>query len=327
MMADGTSPEISIIVPVYNVEQYLRRCLDSIRAQTFTDWECILIDDGSPDASGTICDEYAAKDCRFRVIHQENRGVSAARNAGLDAARGEWIAFVDSDDWIEQDTFEVAYGTGINENADIVQWDYKTEDNAKFDKSKSEYKALVGVLDVEKLMSLPWYFGMCWLRLYKKEIFSSENLRFPPGISWYEDAFVSYLSLAVSRKTVLIENKFYHYFYRPDSAVNTLSLENVYGRVKCLCCMESFLKTNNITKMDKILMAEKTATKNIFLLRFETPCYDDYLSTFPEVSNSQNKKWKVIDFLVTHHLKFFATSILFLYKKCMNIESWEGKRK
>lgn len=102
-------PKISIIVPVYKVEKYLHRCLDSIVAQTFTDWECILVDDGSPDGSGKICDEYAEKDGRFKVFHQENQGVSAARNKGLDNAKGEWIGFVDSDDWVSKEYFQIDY--------------------------------------------------------------------------------------------------------------------------------------------------------------------------------------------------------------------------
>lgn len=93
-------PKVSIIVPVYKVEKYLRECLDSILAQTFTDWECLLVDDGSPDESGEICDAYAAKDPRIRVFHKENGGVSSARNLGLDHARGEWVTFVDADDMI-----------------------------------------------------------------------------------------------------------------------------------------------------------------------------------------------------------------------------------
>lgn len=115
-----SSPKISIIVPVYKVEKYLRRCLDSIVSQTFTDWECILVDDGSPDNSGEMCDEYADKDKRFRVFHQENAGVSAARNKGLDEAKGEWIGFVDSDDWIEKEMYEFFYTNAIIENADVV---------------------------------------------------------------------------------------------------------------------------------------------------------------------------------------------------------------
>lgn len=96
-------PIISIIVPIYNVEKYLRECLDSILAQTFADWECLLIDDGSPDNSGGICDEYADNDCRFKVFHKSNGGVSSARNLGLDNARGEWVTFVDADDMIAPD--------------------------------------------------------------------------------------------------------------------------------------------------------------------------------------------------------------------------------
>lgn len=95
--------KVSIIVPIYNVEKYLRECLDSIIAQTFTDWECLLIDDGSPDKCGEICDEYAAKDCRFKVFHKPNGGVSSARNLGLDKACGEWVTFVDADDMIAPD--------------------------------------------------------------------------------------------------------------------------------------------------------------------------------------------------------------------------------
>lgn len=95
-------PKISLIVPVYKAEKYLRRCIDSIIAQTFTDWECILVDDGSPDGSGAICDEYVAKDARIQVIHKENGGVSSARNIGIEQAGGEWVTFIDSDDWISQ---------------------------------------------------------------------------------------------------------------------------------------------------------------------------------------------------------------------------------
>ena len=96
-------PKVSVIVPVYKAEKYLHRCVDSILSQTFTDWELLLIDDGSPDRSGEICDEYAKKDTRIRVFHKENGGVSSARNMGLDIAKGKWIVFVDSDDWCEPD--------------------------------------------------------------------------------------------------------------------------------------------------------------------------------------------------------------------------------
>ena len=101
------SPYISIIVPVYNVEKYLERCLNSIKNQTFSDWECILIDDGSPDNSGKICDDYAARDKRIMVKHQKNGGVSKARNIGLGSATGEYVTFLDSDDWLDSNAFAI----------------------------------------------------------------------------------------------------------------------------------------------------------------------------------------------------------------------------
>ena len=111
---------ISVIVPVYMVESYLHRCVDSILSQTFVDFELILVDDGSPDNCGAICDEYAAKDSRIRVIHQKNGGLSAARNAGLDVAREEYYAFVDGDDWIDPDMYENMYRAIQKGNADLA---------------------------------------------------------------------------------------------------------------------------------------------------------------------------------------------------------------
>ena len=113
-------PKISVIVPVYKVEPYLRKCLDSIVNQTYRNLEIILVDDGSPDNCGAICDEYAAGDGRIRVIHQENGGVSSARNAGLSAVTGEWVGWVDSDDWIEPDMYEYLLKNALEQNADIA---------------------------------------------------------------------------------------------------------------------------------------------------------------------------------------------------------------
>lgn len=123
------NPKISVIVPVYKAEKYLHRCVDSILAQTFTDFEVLLIDDGSPDRSGEICDEYAQKDTRVRVFHKENGGVSSARNLGLDNARGEWISFIDADDYLSQGFFDIQG----NEDADIIQKSYTIvqEENGK----------------------------------------------------------------------------------------------------------------------------------------------------------------------------------------------------
>ena len=113
-------PKISIIVPVYKVEKYLRRCLDSIVAQTFTNWECILVDDGSPDNSGKICDEYAEEDARFRVIHKQNEGVAKARLTAFENSQGELITFIDSDDYVSELYLEKLSKPILEDNADMV---------------------------------------------------------------------------------------------------------------------------------------------------------------------------------------------------------------
>ncbi|NST07596.1 glycosyltransferase, partial [Enterococcus faecalis] len=112
-------PKISIIVPVYNVEKYLEKCVRSILAQTFTDFELILVDDGSPDSSGAMCDQFAEQDQRVKVIHKENGGLSDARNAGIEIATGEYLGFVDSDDYIADDMYELLYTNIVKEDADL----------------------------------------------------------------------------------------------------------------------------------------------------------------------------------------------------------------
>ena len=120
-------PSISIIVPVYKAEPYLHRCVDSLLAQTFTDFEVLLIDDGSPDRSGEICDDYARKDARVRVFHQENGGVSVARQRGLDEALGEYTIHADPDDWVEPDMLEALYRKAKEDDADMVICDFVNE--------------------------------------------------------------------------------------------------------------------------------------------------------------------------------------------------------
>ena len=110
---------ISIIVPIYNVENYLRQCLDSIQNQTYQNFECLLINDGSPDNSADICREYVEKDARFRYFEKENGGVSSARNLGIECSGGTYITFIDADDWVDSDYLEVLYNALIDENADI----------------------------------------------------------------------------------------------------------------------------------------------------------------------------------------------------------------
>lgn len=191
-------PRITVIIPIYNAESILRRCLDSILAQTFTDFECLLIDDGSKDRSGEICDEYARKDSRVKVFHKENGGVSSARNVGLDNARGEWVTFVDSDDWTgERLLSNLISHTNNNPNVELVisfsEYIFNNGHREENYNARMVDKANFQILFSEYDMS--WHTGP-WAKLYCKQVIDSRNLRFSENMNIGEDAvfFYSYLS-------------------------------------------------------------------------------------------------------------------------------------
>lgn len=179
-------PKISVIVPVYNTEQYLHRCIDSILAQTFTDFELLLIDDGSKDSSGKICDEYAAKDSRVRVFHKGNGGVSSARNLGLDNAQGEWIFFVDSDDAIMDKAFE-AVPKAVN--AELIITSYIAKNHNTLNKHTISQRGVV-VYETGKNAFLEKHINTNtikapWAKFFKRNIIC--DLRFDENISCGED--------------------------------------------------------------------------------------------------------------------------------------------
>lgn len=181
-------PEISVIVPVYNVETYLRQCLDSVVGQTFKDLEILLVDDGSTDSSGTICEEYAAIDPRIKVIHQVNQGLAAARQGGLDVASGDYIGFVDSDDWLEPEMYEEMYTAGKGHDADIVFCNvYRNEDKKEQPYFASGYydrKSMEEVIFPRLLAGFDADGGentirWCnWLRIYKKSLIDKNHITF-----------------------------------------------------------------------------------------------------------------------------------------------------
>ena len=147
-----TNPKISIIVPVYKAENYLHRCVDSILTQTFSDFEVLLIDDGSPDKSGYICDEYARKDSRVRVFHKENGGVSSARQCGIDNAYGEYTIHADPDDWVEPTMLEELYAKAMDEDADMVICDYYEDGKERITLKKINIESLSPLILLDKLL-------------------------------------------------------------------------------------------------------------------------------------------------------------------------------
>lgn len=181
------NPAISVIVPVYNAEKWLHRCVDSILAQTFTDFELLLIDDGSTDRSGAICDEYATRDPRIRVFHQPNGGVSSARNLGLDNARGEWITFVDADDWISK-----SYLINLidNSNDTNLVFNYATRHENGIISIEKYPEQYINIIDLQIPLlynDLIWHTSP-WGKLFNKNLILKLNIRFPLDMHIGEDA-------------------------------------------------------------------------------------------------------------------------------------------
>lgn len=224
-MDANSTPEISLIVPVYNVEKYLRQALDSILEQTFTDWECIVVDDGAKDNCPAICDEYGRKDPRFRIIHKPNGGLSSARNAALPLVRGKYVGFIDSDDWLDKDYLKVLYNLITKYDADVAQCGFWKEYTA-FVHTKNLVKkecvldrddALVAfVLDKK-------FLGFVWNKLFKREIISSP---FPEG-KVFEDIYTLTEWFKNLKKAAFTPTPVYHYRMRKGSIMHSNFAVNV----------------------------------------------------------------------------------------------------
>jgi glycosyltransferase involved in cell wall biosynthesis len=217
-------PLISVIVPVYNVEPYLRKCVDSILNQTYRNLEVILVDDGSPDNCGAICDEYAARDTRIKVIHKTNGGLSDARNAGLDIMAGDYVAFVDSDDWIEPSMYKRLLALLLRYDADLAFGgvsDDLEQGEAITTVKQSNYGNTP--FSESSVAAMRRYFQGSWAawdKLYKAELF--DTIRFPVGEINEDEAIV--LHLLDRCKTVCYTNEiFYHYMRRPTGQSITSS--------------------------------------------------------------------------------------------------------
>lgn len=184
-----TNHLISVIVPVYNVEPYLRQCLDSIGSQTYSNIEILIVDDGSTDHCGEICDEYAEKDSRIIVIHQENAGLSAARNTALDIARGEYIMFVDSDDWVEPTFCEKALEMAIEHQVELVCFGFKKIFQKEYKEIRTNYPRLLDRAEAINHIILydePSLYNNVWNKIYHKKLF--QTLRFPIGMVCEDNA-------------------------------------------------------------------------------------------------------------------------------------------
>jgi len=237
---------ITVIIPVYNVEKYLNRCIESIINQTYKNLEIILVDDGSTDNSGKICDEYALKDNRIKVIHKQNGGVSSARNKGLEVATGEYIGFVDSDDYIEKDMYEYLYNGCVFFNAQISSCSTLFEGKV-IDKQKREFYIQKDF--IENFNTFPC---SVWNRLFKKDLIY--GLRFDEHIFFGEDLLFSFFAFFKSQKVCFLKENKYNYIS------NTNSLSRIKFNVKKLDCfkvteiIKEFAKNNKLDKVYKAML-------------------------------------------------------------------------
>lgn len=212
------SPKISVIVPVYKAEAYLHRCVDSLLAQTFQDYEILLIDDGSPDRSGEICDEYVKKDKRVRVFHKENGGVSSARQCGIDNARGEYTIHADPDDWVEPEMLEELYKKAKDEDADMVICDFYCDEKDKtkyISQSPSSLHHETVLYELFKQLH-----GSCCNKFVRRSCYERFNIKFPLGLSYCEDLYINACILSNKINVAYLHKAFYHY----DQYINIDSL-------------------------------------------------------------------------------------------------------
>ena len=254
-------PEISIIVPVYNVEPYLRQCLDSVLAQSFANFELILIDDGSQDNSGVICDEYAARDDRIYVIHQKNRGQGCARNVGIDQAEGKYIIFLDSDDYWLPSTLEILYAEAERNQTQVIVFGarlfWEDEEESKTD---CFYRYTVdngivcsGTDRLKKTMDAKEYHSEPWSRFCLLDYLRKAGLRFDEGII-HEDAKFSFLSILYAERVECIDEQLYQYRQWSGSTMNSKSFRaSAHGLRVCLDGLLDELESHS-TSLEEALL-------------------------------------------------------------------------
>ena len=241
-------PKISIILPVYNSEKYISQCIESVLLQTLSDFELIIIDDGSIDSSGKICDRYAQSDNRISVIHQNNNGVSYSRKIGIEKASSEWIGFIDSDDWIEPDTLKNTYDTAIKEKSDIVCFGMQ-----KISQTETTIIKFSNTDIYSNFLHYPIFMNSFCNKLIKKALFTENSIDFGTGIITSEDLLVVFQLFHFAQNISYVSQIFYNYRDNSESVTQTpLTQEKVLA--DCIVARKQYL----ICKKNKTLKKAKS---------------------------------------------------------------------
>lgn len=300
--------EITCIIPVYNVQQYLKKCLDSVLNQSFTDYEIILIDDGSTDESGKLCDDYAKKHFQIKVIHQKNGGLSVARNRGIVEAKGKYVIFIDSDDYIDKDMFATLYSMNINLGSDIAACDKAIvyENSMKIEYGSENGKISVFNPEEAFVKAVDFYgkFGMeIWNKLYKRELFNV--VRFPAG-KLFEDQATQYKLFFAANKISYIQKSLYYYLRRNNSITTQSYSDKEKQRLEMVNLMVDYIKENHKAIVSQVIKY-KLLSCNLTIANkmIKAGIYDyDFLK---EVSTDTKKELKILQkgsLSITRKLQF-----------------------
>ena len=290
--------QFSVILPVYNVEKYLAACVDSILAQTFTDFEVILVDDGTKDSSGKICDEYAARDERVKVIHKENGGQASARNAGFDAASGECVVFIDSDDFLVSDSFlQDLFDKFKESGADIVLYKHAKYFDALTACTYS-FAFADGIDDNDELLlelvKRDAYYGMAWSKSFKRRIATENNVKFDTSLSC-EDMDWYFALVSSSEKMAAIDKTYIAYRQREGSVTATIKLKNL---VDFILTLENWSK--------RLTTADMSEKKKAALMGAMAKYYANLLITYARLKDRNKKQYrariKALSHLLDHSL-------------------------
>lgn len=283
---------ISIIIPVYKVEEYLEKCIESVLKQTYTNLQIILVDDGSPDNCGKICDEYAKKDSRIEVIHKVNGGLSDARNVGIAKAKGKYIGFVDSDDYIKEDMYEILINLIKEYDADVSICNlYDVIDGKEYIRNNEngiqEYSRLEILKEVLLDKNIQSY---AWNKLYKKELF--DEIKYPIGKK-YEDIGTTFYVFEKCNKIVVTSKPEYYYLKRSDSLVNNVTESTVLDYTDII--IQRYLYTQkNIEKLRKY--------NNYYLAKTLITAHND-IELLGSISEKMQEKYKELYNLVYNIMK------------------------
>ncbi len=313
---------ITVIVPVYKVEQFLCRCVDSILSQSFGNLEVILVDDGSPDSCGRICDDYAKIDNRITVIHKENGGLSDARNSGLDICNGEFIAFIDSDDWIAKNYLEILYENLIKTKSDISVCNFLrlSEEDHLGDCSSNELIELTNIEALEKLnRELNAQLVTAWGKLIKKTLFN--DLKFPLG-KLHEDVFITYKLIHRAGKLCYSSKELYFYWQRENSIMGQITNRNRLDLIEAKIEQSAYydqmglpdLRVKNLLTTLTLLERFTTSSSQFTDSDQKNLLINEYKNSIHAVLGKENLSQKLrIKLMLKLHCPFFAKIIIGAY--------------